>query len=253
MLPPLRNTTPVASAAGIRLHEGRCLAVAALDASDAAELHLLLRAAREANADAVRVSLPSDPALRWADLAGECGALGIPLLPSITSLEEARSVRAAGLRWVKIGSSFASNRPLLREAAALFDALIVSIGGLDDVEVEKTASVLRHEEKPFALLHREPSSGAPAALDRRRMEWLRGLAPEIGIADHTADLAVAEGASAWGARFFEKHLSTTATADRPHAADPTRFRALAKVLAQHSYGRRRRETPGGASDGPVSD
>lgn len=254
MIPPLLPGPGVARAAGLELPEERCLLVAEAASNHRGDLErarALLWAARDAGADVVKFQSwqsrnlrPDDPDLEYfrgreltdaghAALIEECRKAGIAFLTTCFDRGRIPFLRSLGIRWVKVPSPDAGSRAMLRDLAGAFDALVVSTGMTPRIEIEKTASVLRHEGKPFALLHCVSLYPTPPEkANLRRMEWLREFAREVGFSDHTAGTGAARVAAAMGARIVEKHFDLERSPEKPFEADPSGLREIAEAFRE---------------------
>ena len=160
----------------------------------------------------------------------------VPMLTVFTRkrIPFAASLPYAGEKLVKVASYDCASRPLIRELADNFDKLIISTGATFDEEIEKTAGILKEQNKPFAFLHcvtSYPNTLAMANL--ARMEWLRKFTPEVGWSDHTLvardGIKAAKTAIMLGADYVERHftiLPADRTKDGPISITPALLKEL---------------------------
>lgn len=118
---------------------------------------------------------------------------------------------ALGVKALKIHSGGCVDPPLLRHAAAQGVPVLLSTGGATEREISKAADLLARGAGGFALLH---CTAAYPIFDYREVnlrciETLREHYPEVvvGWSGHTAGIAMATAAVAFGARVIEQHVT----------------------------------------------
>lgn len=211
----------------------------------------LVRAAREAGADAVKFQVftgsnlmhasaqfagyqkdrvaAADPVemLRqyelsdetFAGLAAEARRCGLGTIATPFSPDDVPRVAAfAGA--MKIASPDLINRLLLRKAVDAGLPLIVSTGAATADEIASAAMWLERKAANFALLH--CVSSYPTALDEANLCWIGDLAAHrrpVGYSDHTTEISAGALAVMAGADIIEKHLTYDTAASGPdHSA-----------------------------------
>jgi N-acetylneuraminate synthase/N,N'-diacetyllegionaminate synthase len=221
----------------------------------------LVREARRAGADAVKIQLFSADALMHAEQAQfaayqstrvkaesavhmlrryELRPLEIATLvesiraadmvPLATpfSLADVHTIASLDLPAVKIASPDLVNRPLIAAAAKLRRPMLVSTGAATMDEVSQCVAWLRELRAEFVLLH--CVSSYPAPDEQANLRWINELAERflvpVGYSDHTTQPLAGAFAVAGGACVVEKHLTYDRFAEGPdHAAsaDPRQF------------------------------
>jgi N,N'-diacetyllegionaminate synthase len=228
----------------------------------------LVRAARAAGADAVKVQLFSahrlmHPSADFAEyqraaedataadmlkryeldetavrlLAAEAGRLGLLFLATPFSPADLALIAALGLPAVKIASPDLVNKLLLQSAAELKRPLLVSTGAATMEEVATAAGWLGEWQVSFALLHCVSSYPAPDG--EAHLGWIgelrRRFGVTVGYSDHTTEMMAGALAVAAGARIIEKHLTLNCDAPGPdHAAsfDAVQFAEYVRLIRQ---------------------
>ncbi len=141
----------------------------------------------------------------------------------------------------KIASFELTHLPLLRKVAATGRPVIASTGMGSAEEIATAVNVLRENGCPRVILLKCTSSyPAPAAEANllRIPEMQQRFGVDVGLSDHTLDLAVPVAAVALGARVIEKHLCRSRLEPGPDSAfslEPEEFRqmtAAVRVAAQ---------------------
>lgn len=162
--------------------------------------------------------------------------------PMLTVFSRRRIPLFGRLPWkeklVKVASYDCGSFPMVRELARESDRLIVSTGASYDEEIAETASILRQEGKPYALLHCVTSYPNTLSMcNLARMEWLRQFAPEVGWSDHTLverdGIQAAKVAFMLGADYVERHFTifpAGETKDGPVSITPKMVRELAEFI-----------------------
>ena len=155
-----------------------------------------------------------------------CAAAGVQPMITLFTRFVADHYRELGFTWAKIASYDCRSVPLLREAAAAFDDVVVSTGASFDDEVDRAVGVF--VEGQLSLLH--AVTIYPTGLEDlhlARMRWLRHRCSSVGFSDHTAPavtgLRASKLALALGADVVERHftvLPPDATRDGPVSVDP---------------------------------
>jgi sialic acid synthase SpsE len=221
----------------------------------------LVRAARDAGADAVKfqlfdaarllsadarfaryqeaLDLPDPRAMLEAlelpvevmvELAAEARGLGIDPIVTVFSVELVAVAESIGVAAYKTASPDLVHRPLLEALAATGRPLIVSTGAATLDEVLRADGWLAR--RPVAFLQCVSSYPTPD-LDAELAgiaSIARATSRVVGYSDHTGAIETGGLAVAAGASILEKHLTYDRTASGPdHAAslDPAEFAAYA--------------------------
>lgn len=145
----------------------------------------------------------------------ECRRAGIEPLTTAFTLTSIPEIRDLGWRSIKVASYDCASYPLLEALIVGFDELFVSTGASYDAEVAEAATILASSGKTFSLLHCVTRYPTPLTeMNLRRLEWLRDLAPSVGLSDHS--LVSADGVKAvlaaihLGADVIERHFTVLA-------------------------------------------
>ena len=229
---------------------------------DPALAHSLLRAAKEAGADAAKLQLfvPEELALPEADLCEyqrdrgardqrellrslaldseavkglvqEAESLDLPLFASVFDEKSLRQALDFGFSVLKFGSGELTCLPLHRRAASAGKPVILSCGMATDQEIEPVVELYRQARVQFMLLHCVTAYPAPEEqLNLRSISYLaERFACPVGFSDHTKRSRAACLAVACGAVLIEKHLTLDRTLPGPdHKAslEPEEFAAF---------------------------
>lgn len=216
---------------------------------DPALFRRLLRAVKEAGADAVKVQIidaaksyartsPSYEIFKrvefdretWHALVADARALGISVFATVTEPEALRFAMDLDLPAVKVSSSNVTNIPLLRAIAATKKPVIMSTGLSYLSEVDEAVRELEsYGCKELAILQcTSLYPTAPRDTNLRTFVTLRHAFPyPIGFSDHTIGTTCAVAAVALGARLIEKHV----TLDRSLPGSDHHFSATPEELA----------------------
>lgn len=222
---------------------------------DPARFRTMLRAFRDAGADAVKVQIidaarsyaRSSPSydifkriefdlLTWHALVAEARSLGVALFSTFTEPDALALVAELDLPAVKVSSGNVTNIPLLRAIAATRRPVIMSTGLSYLSEVDEAVRELEsHGCTELAILQCTslyPTASRDANL--RTFVTLRHAFPyPIGFSDHTVGNACAIAAVALGARLIEKHVTLDHALPGPDhhfSATPEEFAALVRSI-----------------------
>ncbi len=153
------------------------------------------------------------------------------------SLPDVEIIDALRLPAVKIASPDVVNLPLLQRASQLGKPMLLSTGGADVAEIERTVDWMRQWKSSFALLHCICAYPTPAA--QANLSWIYELAGRFdvitGYSDHTTEVMSGALAAAAGAYIIERHLTYDRNARGPdHAAssDPPQFERYVKLIRE---------------------
>jgi N,N'-diacetyllegionaminate synthase len=158
-------------------------------------------------------------------VAAQCLDAGATPMVTLFSRAQVPLFADLGFREVKIASYDCGSFPLIQEAAATYERIIISTGATWDWEIEKTAEILSGLD--FSLLHCVSIYPTPLGeLHLSRMEHLRRYAASVGFSDHSRREEGARAAALamlLGADVIERHFSlldATSTKDGPVSIDP---------------------------------
>jgi sialic acid synthase SpsE len=156
----------------------------------------------------------------------ECRRAGVGSMTTCFTRVGARDVRDLGYEAVKVASYDCPSYPLLADLRQGWSRLFVSTGACFDAEIASAAEVLAGTE--FTFLHCVTIYPTPLEeLHLRRMNWLRGFTPRVGLSDHTRPavegLWGSKTALACGATCLERHytvLGPDESRDGPVSINP---------------------------------
>jgi N,N'-diacetyllegionaminate synthase len=142
----------------------------------------------------------------------DCRAVGLEPLTTAFNLTCIPEIRDLGWRSIKVASYDCGSTPLIEALADNFDELIISTGASYDEEIEATAALLQCRGVKFTLLHCVTLYPTPLQeMHLHRLTYLRGLAPSVGLSDHS--LVTRDGVKAdlvaihLGADTIERHFT----------------------------------------------
>lgn len=168
-----------------------------------------------------------------------CNSASIKPLTTVFTRAQIPTVSRFPFEAVKVASYDCASYPMIEELAASFPHLFVSTGATWNHEIEHTAGLLKG--KSFTFLH--CVTVYPTPLDQMhlsRLDYLRGLAPSVGLSDHSAaedGLKASAVSLLLGAEVIEKHftiLPPTDTKDGPVSATPNDLRELCRLARASS-------------------
>lgn len=141
-----------------------------------------------------------------------------------------------GVPAYKVASFELVDLPLLRCVAATGKPIILSTGMSTQAEIEEAAAVIRATgNNELALL--KCTSAYPARPEEMNLRTIPDLADRygvpVGLSDHTTGTEAAVAAVALGACIVEKHFTLSRSAPGPDAAfsaEPEEFRALVQAI-----------------------
>jgi pseudaminic acid synthase len=136
----------------------------------------------------------------------------------------------------KVASFELVDLPLLRKVAATGKPIIVSTGMASIEEIEEAVGTLKSAgAREVALL--KCTSGYPSPAEEMNLRTIPDLAKRFqlptGLSDHTLDPAVPVAAVALGACIIEKHFMVSRAAGGPDAAfslEPAEFRTMVEAV-----------------------
>jgi N,N'-diacetyllegionaminate synthase len=212
----------------------------------------VIRAAKEAGADAVRFNSVHPSSLahpvfaadqferlkeselsreRHFELAGICQDCGIDFLSTPFDIPSVDLICELGAPVIRISSGDATNLPLIAYAAQHDKPLFISTGLCNLAEAADAYYCAIEEGAPqVVLLH--STSAYPTPLTDVNLQALSTLAGElfceVGYSDHAVGIDCAVGAVALGATVLEKHIRLESDGSAPWACHPAE---LARLIA----------------------
>jgi len=168
-----------------------------------------------------------------------CKDAGIKPMTTCFTRAQVEPLSQCGFQEIKVASYDCASFPMIRELKVKFPRVVVSTGATYDDEVRHTAGILKGHD--FAMLHCVTLYPTPLSqVHMARMDWLRGLTPQVGYSDHSAvaqdmQMVGSKVAIHRGATVVERHftiLPASETRDGPVSitadmlADLVRFAAL---------------------------
>lgn len=157
---------------------------------------------------------------------------GILFLSTPDDSGSARFLVELGMPLLKTGSGELTNLPFLAELAEYGLPMVVSTGMSTLEEVRIAVNLIQSKNtQPLTLLH--CVSNYPAAPEECNLRAMDTMASELGVtigySDHTMGISVPIAAVARGARVIEKHLTLDRNMPGPDhlcSADPVEFKAM---------------------------
>jgi len=181
-----------------------------------------------------------------ADFVELCNKVGIKPLTTAFTRGSISAIREAGFKEIKIASYDCASLPLLRDARANFERVIVSTGATYDPEIEAAAKVL--EGSDYSFLHCVTIYPTPLSeYHLARMKYLRTFTNSVGWSDHSLykrdGIMGTIAAIYYGAQIIERHftiIDRDATRDGPvsiDASDAKKILELSKLTKEdlHLY------------------
>jgi len=114
-----------------------------------------------------------------------------------------------GLNIIKIASGDMNNRQLLLQAVGLNKKLIISVGGAEIEEIDRTVELLNTHNAVYTLLH--CTINYPAQFEELNLNFLTVLKNRyqrpIGYSDHSLGIEASLAAISLGAVIIEKHFT----------------------------------------------
>lgn len=231
----------------------------------------LLRAAKEAGADAVKVqtytadtmtldcdredfrikgtlwdghrlhNLYAEAALPWEwhpPLQAAARDLGLDFFSTPFDATAVEFLQRLDVPAYKIASFELVDLPLLRAVAATDKPVILSTGMATLGEIEEAVTTLRQADCHELVLLKCASAypADPAEMNLLGMPELERLfATPVGLSDHTLGIALPIAATALGATIIEKHFTLSRelpSPDRAFSLEPDEFRAMSEAVRQ---------------------
>lgn len=171
----------------------------------------------------------------YQELKRHAESLALIFFATAFDIASADFLGRLGVPAIKIASGDLCNYPLL-DACAEMAPLIISTGGHDMAQVERTYYYLQERKARFALLQATAVYPCPPQLlnlmvIRRYRDLFASIA--IGISDHNEGISMAPIAWMLGARIFEKHFTLSRAAkgsDNHFSLEPEQFRRMVNDL-----------------------
>lgn len=233
--------------------------------SDLGKAKELIRAAKDAGADAVKLQsftaegllnpLRPDSEGRWTAhpaypiierltvpeewhqiLFDFCASIGTTFLSAPFDSGRAELLNEIGVPAFKLASGELTNEPLLKQVASYGKPIILSTGAAYLEEVRRAVDIII-DAKNFevALLH--CASLYPPKYEDMNIMAMTSLAREfgcpVGFSDHTPGDTVPTAAVALGASIIEKHITIDRTLkgpDHPYAMEVDEFRSMVSEI-----------------------
>lgn len=233
--------------------------------SDLGKARELIRAAKHAGADAVKlqsftaegllnplrpdaegrwVAHPAYPVIErltvpedWHQLLFDfCASIGTTFLSAPFDQGRAELLHEIGVPAFKLASGELTNEPLLRQVASYGKPVILSTGAAYLEEVRRAVEVVL-EEKNFELALLHCASLYPPKYEDMNILAMTSLAREfgcpVGFSDHTPGDTVPTAAVALGASIIEKHITFDRSLkgpDHPYAMEVEEFRSMVSEI-----------------------
>ncbi len=181
-----------------------------------------------------RLELSQTALAELTSLIRECGMtpLATPFSPA-----DVETIRELALPAVKIASPDIVNRPLLNAVMELKIPMIVSTGAATIEELDRTAWWLDSGRANWCFMH--CTSSYPSQAADTNLCWIdelrRRFNVPIGFSDHTTSTMSGALATAAGATLLEKHLTydkTAAGPDHSASAEPDELAVYARLARE---------------------
>lgn len=175
---------------------------------------------------------------RLAAVADHCRRRGVDFSSTPTGLEGVEECQRNGAAFIKNGSDYLTNLPLVRAMAKTGLQTVLSTGMASVAEIGDAVTTFRDAGgNNLVLLHcisLYPTP--PEALDLRRIPILaRTFGCAAGFSDHSEGINAAVASVALGAAAIERHITIDKTLpgpDHKFSADPGELRALVSAVRQ---------------------
>jgi sialic acid synthase SpsE len=160
-------------------------------------------------------------------------SLGLVFFSSAFDIPSLKFLLEAGIKIIKVASHSLTNGPLLSEIAKSKLAVIMSLGGSTDYEIDRAITILR--DNPLVLLHcvsAYPTPDGMAALDTIQALRKRYERP-VGFSSHEVGIDLSVAASVLGACMIERHFTLNRAMiglDQSISLEPHEFSEMAKII-----------------------
>lgn len=155
----------------------------------------------------------------WAELRTHADSLGIDFLATPFGLPDLLTLTSLRPPAIKIASPDIVNIPLLVAAATTHLPLIVSTGAATLAEVESAVRLIRRHRHQDRLVLMHCVSSYPTAPADARLACIQTLSTRfnvpVGFSDHTSEPTFSALAVAAGAVILEKHLTLSHKSEGP--------------------------------------
>jgi N-acetylneuraminate synthase/N,N'-diacetyllegionaminate synthase len=172
------------------------------------------------------------------DLKGHADRCGVAFHSTPTSEEGIRDLVDIGAPFLKNGSDYLLNLPLIRAMARTGLPTVISTGMATLSEIDTAVRAFRDAGgTALTLLHCTSTYPTPPEeVNLRRIPALAAVfGCPVGFSDHTAGTVAAIGAVALGATWIEKHFTVDRSLpgpDQRFSSDPGEFAALVKAVRE---------------------
>jgi N,N'-diacetyllegionaminate synthase len=163
-----------------------------------------------------------------------CDSAGVEFFSTPTGCDGIEDLRETGAAWLKNGSDYLGNLPLIRAMARSGIPTILSTGMATEDEIAEAVKAFRGEGGLHLVLLACTSAypTPPDCLNLRRITTLaRKFDCPAGFSDHSAGWEAAVAAVCHGACMIEKHFTTDCTLPGPDqwfSSDPAEFAELVR-------------------------
>lgn len=144
-----------------------------------------------------------------AELISICDGVGIDFLISAFNASDAEFLANLGIKTLKIPSHEVANERLHSFASENFEKVYVSLGAGSEEEVEQACRIYNaNANLEWVGMH--CVSSYPCNADQAnlpRLDYLRGMCPQLGYSDHTIDVITPAVSLAFGVSVIEKHFT----------------------------------------------
>jgi N,N'-diacetyllegionaminate synthase len=158
----------------------------------------------------------------------------IPFLISAFDIDDAKELNLHGLSEIKIPSHEVYNTELHEYCANNFDKCYVSLGAGTEDETLRASSAYNSGSCEWVAMHCISSYPCPVEnANLPRLKFLKEIAKDIGLSDHTQSLTVPAFAVSMGATVVEKHFTTDNDLpgrDNKFALNPKSFSAMVEHI-----------------------
>ena len=172
------------------------------------------------------------------DFHSLCKKYNIEPMTTIFTRSKIDLVNQMKLKCVKISSFDCASFKLIDELKKInVDEFIISTGGTFDLEIKKTAEIMKKNNLKFSLLH--CISIYPTTLEvanLNRINYLKNFTNNVGISDHSNPeiykYKIIAGSLFLGAEIVEKHftiLPKDKTKDGVVSANPSQLKEIAEL------------------------
>jgi N,N'-diacetyllegionaminate synthase len=171
-------------------------------------------------------------------ISSYCRKKKIMFIASIFDKESLKFINTLNVSVFKFGSGELTNLPLLKEAARLKRAMLLSTGMADMKEISEAVNeIYKTGNKKLFLLH--CVSSYPAKVDNANLKAITSLKDKfrvpIGYSDHTEGMIAPVLAVALGAKIIEKHFTLSNKMNGPDhrfSLNPKELKEMVGLIRQ---------------------